>query len=159
MPLTEKGTEIMQNMKSQYGEEKGKQVFYASKNAGKISGVDDMNGGTEGLKSYGDDAHHHEIKGETGPEIADKKKHHDTEHEEHHEDKKHHDAMGLKHETEEPDAHKVVPKAADNEHGMPQYNHFPHDPYNDKPAESGFNWHNEMTCAQMKNGPLNIFKE
>jgi hypothetical protein len=40
MPLTSKGEEIMGAMQNQYGEEKGKQVFYASKNAGKISGVD-----------------------------------------------------------------------------------------------------------------------
>jgi hypothetical protein len=40
MPLTEKGSEIMSNMKEQYGSEKGEQVFYASKNKGKISGVD-----------------------------------------------------------------------------------------------------------------------
>jgi hypothetical protein len=40
MPLTEKGREIMAAMKRQYGEEKGEEVFYASKNAGKITGVD-----------------------------------------------------------------------------------------------------------------------
>jgi hypothetical protein len=40
MPLTEKGGEIMGAMKKQYGEEKGKSVFYASKNKGTISGVD-----------------------------------------------------------------------------------------------------------------------
>lgn len=40
MPLTAKGEEIMRSMKAQYGEKKGEQVFYASKNAGKISGVD-----------------------------------------------------------------------------------------------------------------------
>jgi hypothetical protein len=40
MPLTKKGEEIMAAMKKQYGEEKGEQVFYASKNAGKITGVD-----------------------------------------------------------------------------------------------------------------------
>ena len=40
MPLTSKGKEIMSSMKSQYGTKKGKQVFYASRNAGKISGVD-----------------------------------------------------------------------------------------------------------------------
>jgi hypothetical protein len=40
MPLTEKGQEIMANMKKQYGEEKGERVFYASKNKGNISGVD-----------------------------------------------------------------------------------------------------------------------
>lgn len=40
MPLTEKGQEIMHNMEKQYGEKKGEKVFYASKNAGTISGVD-----------------------------------------------------------------------------------------------------------------------
>jgi hypothetical protein len=40
MPLTEKGEKIKGAMQSQYGAEKGEQVFYASKNAGKISGVD-----------------------------------------------------------------------------------------------------------------------
>jgi hypothetical protein len=40
MPLTKKGTKIMNAMKDQYGSKKAKQVFYASRNAGKISGVD-----------------------------------------------------------------------------------------------------------------------
>ena len=40
MPLTTKGEKIMSAMKKEYGKEKGEQVFYASKNAGKISGVD-----------------------------------------------------------------------------------------------------------------------
>ena len=40
MPLTAKGEKIMGTMKEKYGAEKGKQIFYASKNAGKISGVD-----------------------------------------------------------------------------------------------------------------------
>ena len=40
MPLTSKGSEIMKNMKSEYGPDKGKSVFYASKNKGTISGVD-----------------------------------------------------------------------------------------------------------------------
>lgn len=39
MPLTSKGSEILANMRKEYGE-KAEQVFYASKNAGKISGVD-----------------------------------------------------------------------------------------------------------------------
>jgi hypothetical protein len=39
-PLTSKGEKIMKNMTKEYGPEKGKQVFYASRNAGKISGVD-----------------------------------------------------------------------------------------------------------------------
>lgn len=42
MPLTEKGQKILSEMKDQYGEEKGEQVFYASKNAGKIKGVDNF---------------------------------------------------------------------------------------------------------------------
>lgn len=41
MPLTEKGEKIKGAMEKQYGEKKGEQVFYASKNAGKITGVDD----------------------------------------------------------------------------------------------------------------------
>ena len=40
MPLTKKGKKIMRSMKKQYGAKKGEQVFYASKNAGKIKGVD-----------------------------------------------------------------------------------------------------------------------
>lgn len=40
MPLTKKGAEIERNMESEYGKKKGKSVFYASKNAGTISGVD-----------------------------------------------------------------------------------------------------------------------
>lgn len=40
MPLTKKGKEIMSNMKKQYGSKKAEQVFYASRNAGKISKVD-----------------------------------------------------------------------------------------------------------------------
>lgn len=40
MPLTSKGKEIKGAMEHEYGEKKGKQVFYASKNKGTISGVD-----------------------------------------------------------------------------------------------------------------------
>jgi hypothetical protein len=42
MPLTEKGEKIKGAMEKQYGSKKGEEVFYASKNKGKISGVDDM---------------------------------------------------------------------------------------------------------------------
>jgi hypothetical protein len=43
MPLTGKGQRILGSMEKTYGsEKKGKQVFYASKNAGKISGVDEQ---------------------------------------------------------------------------------------------------------------------
>ena len=40
MPLTTKGKKIMKSMKNKYGKKKGKSVFYASKNKGKIKGVD-----------------------------------------------------------------------------------------------------------------------
>ena len=40
MPLTTKGKKIMKSMKNRYGKKKGKAVFYASKNKGKIKGVD-----------------------------------------------------------------------------------------------------------------------
>ena len=39
MPLTPKGKKIMKSMKKQYGEKKGKQVFYASQNKGIITGT------------------------------------------------------------------------------------------------------------------------
>lgn len=40
MPFTKKGKKIMSSMKSEYGDKKGEQVFYASRNKGVISGVD-----------------------------------------------------------------------------------------------------------------------
>ena len=40
MPLSQKGAKIMKSMKGQYRNKKGDQVFYASKNAGKIKGVE-----------------------------------------------------------------------------------------------------------------------
>lgn len=40
MPLNKKGKKIMTSMIETYGEEKGKDVFYASLNAGTISGVE-----------------------------------------------------------------------------------------------------------------------
>jgi hypothetical protein len=40
MPMTEKGSKIMAAMKQKYGKKKGKEVFYASKNKGVISGVE-----------------------------------------------------------------------------------------------------------------------
>lgn len=39
MPLTKKGRKIKRAMMEQYGTEKGKEVFYASENKGKIKGV------------------------------------------------------------------------------------------------------------------------
>lgn len=40
MPLTLKGRKILQRMQEEYGEAKGKAVFYASRNKGRISGVE-----------------------------------------------------------------------------------------------------------------------
>jgi hypothetical protein len=40
MPLTAKGEEIRGAMEKEYGEKKGEEVFYASRNKGTISGVD-----------------------------------------------------------------------------------------------------------------------
>lgn len=40
MPLSEKGRKIMRSMKSQYGSKKGESVFYASRNKGRIKGVE-----------------------------------------------------------------------------------------------------------------------
>ena len=39
MPLTKKSKKIMRSMKKQYGKKRGEQVFYATKNKGKIKGV------------------------------------------------------------------------------------------------------------------------
>lgn len=40
MPLTSKGSKIMHNMKREYGSDKGERIFYASRNKGRIRGVD-----------------------------------------------------------------------------------------------------------------------
>lgn len=39
MPLTKKGAKIMRSMQKTYGASKGKRVFYASQNKGKIKGT------------------------------------------------------------------------------------------------------------------------
>ena len=43
MPLNKKGKKIMKSMKEQYGKKRGEAVFYASKNKGKIKGVEKKN--------------------------------------------------------------------------------------------------------------------
>lgn len=40
MPLTPKGQKILKNMTKEYGAKKGKSVFYASINKGKLKGVE-----------------------------------------------------------------------------------------------------------------------
>ncbi len=160
MPLTSKGNEIKSAMIKEYGEKKGEEVFYASKNAGKISGVDEMDEGSEGLKTYGDDvnwkddSHHHEFAGKTGPEIEDKRKSHDDD-----DDKRRDAGMGLVHAKEEPHASEAnYPKPMDSLDAMEARN-FPNDPFGDKNPQGGFEWEKVMSPSQMKNGPLNIFRE
>lgn len=40
MPLTKKGQKIQSAMTKEYGAKKGESVFYASRNAGRIKGVE-----------------------------------------------------------------------------------------------------------------------
>jgi len=40
MPLTSKGKKVLKNMQREYGPEKGKAVFYASINKGRLMGVE-----------------------------------------------------------------------------------------------------------------------
>ncbi len=40
MPMTRKGKKIMSAMMDEYGSQKGAQVFYASVNKGKLTGVE-----------------------------------------------------------------------------------------------------------------------
>lgn len=151
MPLTAKGEKIKAAMAEEYGAKKGEQVFYASKNAGKITGVDgkdcdEMNEGSEGLKTYGD-AHHHEFHGETGPEIKDKGSH----------DAK----MGLVHAKEESvAAHANYPKPMDSGAADAKFTHkFPNDPFGDTNPQGGFEWEQVWSPSQMKNSPFSIYKE
>lgn len=39
MPLTKKGEKVKAAMKKQYGAKKGEQVFYATENKGKVTGL------------------------------------------------------------------------------------------------------------------------
>ncbi len=50
MPITSKGKKIMSAMEKEYGEEKGKKVFYASKNKGTIKGVEGKTSKSKALK-------------------------------------------------------------------------------------------------------------
>lgn len=65
MPLTSKGQKIMSSMKSQYGDKKGEQVFYASRNAGKISGVDPESSKNGHQGSHLHKTEHHKRMGHT----------------------------------------------------------------------------------------------
>jgi len=50
MPLTKKGKKIKSAMDQEYGSKKGDQVFYASRNKGRIKGVDRARGKKGGRK-------------------------------------------------------------------------------------------------------------
>jgi hypothetical protein len=50
MPLTKKGKKIKRAMQKQYGKKKGLKVFYASRNAGKIKGVEKKSRKKKGRK-------------------------------------------------------------------------------------------------------------
>ncbi len=39
MPLNQKGQKVLQKMKKEYGPKKGKSVFYAMENSGKLKGI------------------------------------------------------------------------------------------------------------------------
>ena len=39
MPLTTKGTKVLAQLKKQYGDKKGEEVFYRMINSGKLKGV------------------------------------------------------------------------------------------------------------------------
>jgi hypothetical protein len=49
MPLTKKGKKIRSAMQEQYGKKKGEQVFFASQNAGRISGTEKKSKKRRGL--------------------------------------------------------------------------------------------------------------
>lgn len=51
MPLNKKGRRIMHKMQEEYGGDKAKKVFYASRNKGAITGVDPE---SSGRKKTGD---------------------------------------------------------------------------------------------------------
>ena len=54
MPLTDKGRKIMKAMKEKYGKKKGESIFYASKNKGKIKGVEKLRYGGDTMGGKND---------------------------------------------------------------------------------------------------------
>lgn len=50
MPLTEKGQKILKAMGEEYGAKKGKSVFYASINKGKVTGAEGKKAAPKGKK-------------------------------------------------------------------------------------------------------------
>jgi hypothetical protein len=158
MPLTSKGEEIKNAMEKQYGEKKGEQVFYASKNAGKISGVDEILGTTEGLKFYGPNGVKEGSPMDYAPEIANQGfggvvMAHEAE-------KMEKTVSGEKSETGHYDGSAegqgLGPKVSP---GATFIKEFPHDPFKDKGRDGGFDWEEAMSVGNMTGGPLNIYRE
>lgn len=52
MPLTPKGKKVMAAMTKEYGAKKGKSVFYAMENAGKLKGVEKRKNQSSQRKSH-----------------------------------------------------------------------------------------------------------
>ena len=53
MPLNDKGKKILASMEKQYGKKKGKTVFYAMENSGKLKGIKQLRrGGNTGYSDY-----------------------------------------------------------------------------------------------------------
>jgi len=52
VPLTKSGSKVMRSMKNEYGEKKGKEVFYASINKKKKGTEKWHDGGTRGVKIH-----------------------------------------------------------------------------------------------------------
>lgn len=55
MPLTEKGQKILAAFKSEYGEKKGEEYFYAARNKGSISGIDSADAAPRGVTRFYED--------------------------------------------------------------------------------------------------------
>ena len=51
MPMSKAGRKMMSNMRDQYGNKKGEEVFYAMENKGKVPGMA-KGGMTKGTKGY-----------------------------------------------------------------------------------------------------------
>jgi hypothetical protein len=62
MPLTSKGKKIMSAMKKQYGADKGERVFYASRNKGRIKGVEKAKHRQEGGPVESDENYDYDMK-------------------------------------------------------------------------------------------------
>ena len=146
MPLTPKGEEIKFAMEREYGAKHGEQVFYASENAGKISGIvkRDCSEMSEGLKTYGDS------------EEYEREEHHEDAHHEIEDSRRDAGPGGLVPAKEASEtAHAPYPKPMDS-----KFTHeFPNDPFGDTNPDGGFKYEKVWSPSEMKNSPFAVFKE